>query len=167
VYAVANKHNIMRCSDRVVIRATTKRGEIHFEESDDVEWTPSPTDDLSAIPIKPELAELFESVPEGIFVNASDFETNDMGLTPLGPGDEVCMIGRFISHDGKEQNHPSVRFGNISINAAGLRHPEGYLQESFAVDMRSMSGYSGSPAFVLLGGVDVEIFLHAGATNLD
>ena len=148
VYAVTNKHVIMQCVDRVVIRATTKRGEIHFEESDDVQWTPSPTDDLSAIPIKPELAELFESVPERIFVNASEFETNDIELTPLGPGDEVFMIGRFISHDGKEKNHPSVRFGNISMNAAGLRHPGGYLQESIAVDMRSMSGYSGSPAFV-------------------
>ena len=58
------------------------------------------------------------------------------------------MIGRFVLHDGKKINHPSARFGNLSMLPAPIRTPAGYDQESFAVEMRTLSGYSGSPVFI-------------------
>lgn len=152
VYAVTNKHNITACRDSVVIRATRTDGVLDFNETDPADWHPSLAHDISVLPVSPAKAPLFQHVSDGLFVTRENFE-NDIvseghGYTCLGPGDKVFMIGRFISHDGKTQNLPSARFGDISMNAAPIGHPGGYDQESIAVDMRSMSGYSGSPAFV-------------------
>ena len=72
----------------------------------------------------------------------------------LGPGDEVFLVGRFINSEGKQRNIPTLRFGNISqmpiepieqTRVSGKR-----LQESFLVEARAISGYSGSPVFTML-----------------
>jgi hypothetical protein len=152
VYAVTNKHNITACRDAVVIRAKTVHGSLEFIESDPVEWHPSPAHDISVLPIAPQKAALFQNVSDGKFISRDDFKPSDAPYTCLGPGEDVFMIGRFISHDGRTENHPSARFGNMSMLAAPIAHPGGYEQESIAVDMRSMSGYSGSPAFVYWDG---------------
>jgi hypothetical protein len=148
VYAVTNKHAIMACRDAVVIRALRTDGELETIETDPVDWWPSPAHDISVLPIPPTKAALFQNVSDGLFVTSNNFVETESAPTCLGPGDKVFMIGRFISHDGKTKNLPSARFGNLSMNAAPIKHPAGYEQESIAVDMRSMSGYSGSPAFV-------------------
>jgi len=70
----------------------------------------------------------------------------------IGPGDEVFIVGRFINHEGKQgkqRNLPSLRFGNIAMMPwEPIKHPDGHLQESFLVEVRSIGGYSGSPVFV-------------------
>ena len=69
----------------------------------------------------------------------------------LGPGEEVFFVGRFKYHDGRDNNQPSVRFGNLAIMPVPVRDPRrGISQESFLVEARSLSGYSGSPVFVYL-----------------
>ena len=86
----------------------------------------------------------------------------EMFITPevishyrIGPGDEVFMVGRFVNHEGKQRNLPTARFGNISMMTdEPIRHPSGIMQESFVVEARSLSGYSGSPAFVWIPGSD-------------
>ena len=80
----------------------------------------------------------------------------DMGV---GAGDDVFMVGRFIGHDGKQANLPSARFGNISMMPdEPLTTPLGIEQESFLVEMRSLSGYSGSPVFVYFWPMEREMF---------
>jgi hypothetical protein len=67
----------------------------------------------------------------------------------IGCGDDVCLIGRFSLHSGKEQNLPSIRFGHISIMPREpVKHPSGLDMEAFVVEMRSRNGYSGSLAIV-------------------
>ena len=66
----------------------------------------------------------------------------------INAGDDVFMVGRFVDNDGSETNQPSLRFGNISILNAKVTHPLGYTGNSIVLDMRSRSGYSGSPVFV-------------------
>jgi hypothetical protein len=67
----------------------------------------------------------------------------------IGIGDDAIMVGRFIGHDGKQINRPSVRFGNISIDVGNMYNPEaGYDEESYAVEMKSKAGYSGSAVLV-------------------
>ncbi len=66
----------------------------------------------------------------------------------INAGEDVFMAGRFVNYAGAETNRPSLRFGNISIMAADIRHPLGYTGKSIVLDMRSQSGYSGSPVFV-------------------
>jgi hypothetical protein len=67
-----------------------------------------------------------------------------MSKIALGVGEEVFMVGRFINHQGAEENIAAVRFGSISVmpepiyNKAILKN-----QLSFAVEMRSRTGFSG------------------------
>jgi len=67
----------------------------------------------------------------------------------LGPGDDCLMIGRYINHDLQQFDRPTVRFGNIAMLPERIYQEERtFHQESFLVDMRSHSGFSGSPVFV-------------------
>jgi hypothetical protein len=67
------------------------------------------------------------------------------------PGDEVFMVGRFISYEGTQQNTPSARFGNISMMPIEPLSFEGeQAHEAFLVEQRSLPGYSGSPVFVCI-----------------
>ena len=77
---------------------------------------------------------------------------------PVYPGDETMFFGRFISHEGQQRNTPVVRFGNISMlpdEAAPIRLGD-IDQVAFLVESRSLSGFSGSPAFVKLS--DTRLF---------
>ncbi|MEP7286653.1 MAG: hypothetical protein ABI947_12900 [Chloroflexota bacterium] len=70
----------------------------------------------------------------------------------MGVGDEVFMLGRFISHSGVQRNQPLARFGNIAM-MPGERVLDGrqLRVEAFLVEMRSLAGFSGSPVFVYMG----------------
>jgi hypothetical protein len=84
------------------------------------------------------------------FLNPTDFLTTDMVRDfRIGPGDDCFMVGRFINHEGRQQNAPSARFGNIAqMPGDKIRFPDGSEQESFLVEARSIAGYSGSPVFL-------------------
>jgi hypothetical protein len=74
---------------------------------------------------------------------------NKMKEYDIGVGDDVFMVGRFIGHEGKVHNQATMRFGNISATPRAMYNVEaGYQEESFAVEMHSRSGYSGSPVLV-------------------
>src|SRR5207237_1083251 len=83
----------------------------------------------------------------------------------VGVGDDIYMIGRFVNHEGRAKNTPSARFGNISMmpgEAIEIGHGS-TPQESFAVELRSMCGYSGSPVFVEMSGwrnIDGDLKMH-------
>ena len=69
--------------------------------------------------------------------------------TALGAGDEVFMIGRFMARDESVRNAPIARFGHLASSEVEVIHQEGgCLQESFIVEVHSISGFSGSPVFV-------------------
>lgn len=67
----------------------------------------------------------------------------------VGMGDEVFMIGRFYNHQGKKTNRPALRQGGLSMMLENIWVKEDRrTQESFAVEMRSKEGFSGSPVVV-------------------
>ena len=67
-------------------------------------------------------------------------------------GDEVLMVGRFVAHDGRVRNAPLVRFGNIAMMPGEpVLDGRDAKVEAFLVEMRSLSGFSGSPVFVYMG----------------
>src|SRR5262249_38173469 len=86
----------------------------------------------------------------------------------IGPGDEVFMVGRFSEHQGVDRNAPVVRFGNISmVEPAPIDQGErGRRQESFLVEMRSQSGFSGSPVIVYFGTTGVRQQVPVGGLSL-
>lgn len=141
IYAVTNRHVITKTPGYPVVRINTKEG-----DSDDIdlgveqwEFAPEPTD-LAVAPIAIET-----SAYRFKFLTEEQFLTRDLIASEnIGPGDDAFMTGRFINHQGVQRNLPSVRFGNISMM------PDEPIdgQESFAVEMRSIGGFSGSPVFV-------------------
>jgi hypothetical protein len=70
----------------------------------------------------------------------------------VGVGDEVFMLGRFISQDGTQLQAPLARFGNVAMMPGPLVEDGRRLKvEAFLVEMRSLSGFSGSPVFIYIG----------------
>ncbi|MEZ4586112.1 MAG: hypothetical protein R2909_06905 [Gemmatimonadales bacterium] len=71
----------------------------------------------------------------------------------IGPGSDVFMVSRFLSHDGGPANQPAVRFGTIAMmpnRPVPFDLPDGSRidQVSYLVEMHSIGGHSGSPVFV-------------------
>jgi hypothetical protein len=145
LYAVTNRHVIEKAD---VIRLNTQAGGQHIERLPRSEWTCSPTDDLAVHQI---------SVPYELFAHSAFPHTGILSRERaakinVGIGDNVFMVGRFINHEGKQQNAPLVRFGAISRMSS---EPISYIlegklhdQESIIADIRSIGGYSGSPVFL-------------------
>lgn len=70
----------------------------------------------------------------------------------VGVGDEVIMIGRFGAHDGGQRNAPLARFGNIAMMPGEpVLDGRKMTVEANLVEMRSLSGFSGSPVFIHIG----------------
>jgi hypothetical protein len=143
LFAVSNKH-VVADFGASVIRLNKTDGGIDIIEMEPHEWHFTNRHDLAIIPIRVDLAKhRVKAVPFKDLITPDAIRGHD-----IGPGDEVFMIGRFVKHDGKLVNSPSVRFGNLSMMVDNIEHPSLGMQESFAVEMRSMGGYSGSPVYV-------------------
>jgi hypothetical protein len=146
IYAVTNKHVIRKGS--TVVRVNTHDGytdQFPFTRDD---WQLHPTADLA-------VAQLMSLDSE--FHRTCQFEANQIvskdicGKLQIGAGDEVYMLGRFISHDGKQRNQPFVQSGIISlmptdvVTATDDDDNPTETEELFLIEMRSLSGCSGSP----------------------
>ncbi|MEZ5933323.1 MAG: serine protease [Alphaproteobacteria bacterium] len=145
-YAVTNRH-VAVDDGASCIRVNRCDGSVEVLEFDPAEWLVHPSgDDLAVIP----LGGMVPGIHDVRLFDTSWFVTEESSnKLDIGPGDDVFMVGRFVHHDGKKRNQPSVRFGNISMNASLIRQSRrGFEQLSYGVEMRSMGGYSGSPVFV-------------------
>lgn len=143
IYAVTNKHVVE--AGYPVIRLNTIDGRWDVLELEEDEWISHPDgDDLAVAPIDlPAYKHNYFSVPSSMFINQNDVTSE------IGAGDDTFMVGRFISHAGKQRNTPSLRFGSIAmLPFEKVKLQDGFMQEAFLVETRSLSGYSGSPVFV-------------------
>ena len=150
LYAVTNRHVVFRDGmDEPVLRINTKTGGYATLKTQRENWIGHPNgDDIAICPIHLDIS-LYEIDFFGRgFVITDEF----MKQFNIGAGDDVVMIGRFPTHGGKKKNLPTVRFGNIAaMNDEPVHNPfTGFKQESYIVEMRSMSGYSGSPVVLLV-----------------
>ncbi|HEX8069662.1 MAG TPA: hypothetical protein VF546_06910 [Pyrinomonadaceae bacterium] len=143
IYAVTNKHVIEQ--GYTVIRLNTVDGNIDVLELEGDDWIKHPNgDDLAVAPIDlPPHKHAHYAIPSVLFLR------RDSVYSDIGAGDDTFMIGRFVSHAGKQRNTPSLRFGSIAmLPFEKIKLEDGYMQEAFLVETRSISGYSGSPVFV-------------------
>lgn len=146
VYAVTNSHVIREGAP--VVRLSTSQGETEIIECEMSDWRHHPnSDDVAACPISTQIKDGQVVAPFDSKYVLTEKIVDDYAI---GPGDEIFMVGRFIGHDGKQRNLPSIRFGNLSMMPyEPLYNPDtGLNQESFLVETRSLSGYSGSPVIV-------------------
>lgn len=146
LYAVSNSHVVL--GGNSVIRLNTMDGGTDYIETNPNLWTHSDVADICVYQI--EISELRHQhlfFPTNIFVNK-----NHLVINAIGPGDDTFVVGRFINHEGAQQNRPSVRFGTIAVmpdESDGIYN--GYLKkklEAYLVETHTISGYSGSPVFL-------------------
>jgi len=145
-YVVSNKHVIDGgCR---YLRVPMRDGTDLVDEVPIDFWTFSPDDDLAVAPIGlPEGHDLLPFPPDIFLDEACAFEQ-----WKVFPGDEVAFFGRFIGHDGGRRNRPVLRFGSIAM-LPDVDDPIDFgthKQVGFLVECRSLSGFSGSPAFLRL-----------------
>ena len=68
----------------------------------------------------------------------------------IGVGDDTFLVGRFVNHEGKQRNEPTVRLGAIAQMPNEKISTESSDQEAFLVETKTIAGYSGSPVFALV-----------------
>jgi len=144
-FAVTNQHVAARGK---VVRMNKTGGGTGILPLEPDTWVDHPAgDDLAVAYVPPDALRGFDyrTIHEKMLLTKQDVEE----LQAIAPGEDVCMVGRFITHEGREQNRPTVRFGNVSqMPWEPLYQGErGHWQESFLVEMRSHGAYSGSPVF--------------------
>jgi hypothetical protein len=154
LYAVTNAHVIE--DGNTVIRLNTKDGKFATFDYTEQQWMIHPDKDDIAIcameTLNPNLHIHKEITPEMLL------KREEIAAFRIGPGDDIFVVGRFINSQGKVRNIPSVRFGNISqmpfepIEQGRVFGK--FQQESFLVEARSISGFSGSPVFLILRASD-------------
>jgi hypothetical protein len=142
LYAVTNKHVIEKST---VIRMNTRDGKTTIMPTSRQNWISHPNGDDLAVCV-------ISFVPMSIkfnHVQSDSFLTKDIARQfNIGPGDDAFMVGRFVNHEGKQSNLPTVRFGNVAQMPYEPVKVGGTEQESFLGEVRSIGGYSGSPIFV-------------------
>jgi len=144
LFVVTNKHVVDH--GNMTVRINTRFGETDIISLEEELWFAHPDgDDLAICGIG-----LSSELHQVDFIRPDHWVDKEwIKETDIGPGDDVFVVGRFISRDGQQQNRPTVRFGNIAqMPGDPIVTETGHKQESFLVEIRSMSGYSGSPVFV-------------------
>ena len=147
LYVVTNKHVIEKSDP--VIRINRKDGKVICVATQEKEWQIHKNgDDIAVFRLETDWQTIqslqITTLPIRHFVTPELVVAEDIGI-----GDDTVMVGRFISHEGKQQNTPTVRFGNIAMMPREkIIRSDGFAQESFLVEQRSLSGYSGSAVLI-------------------
>ena len=150
VYAVTNYH-VPWDSNAPVLRLHRDDGKLEIVELQKSDWVPHPDGDDLAIAFVSDrftstnLMKHVKFVPISKIVTPDIIKSHDIGL-----GDDVFMIGRFLNHQGtKDALAPAVRQGSISMMGQPIWNSvTNNDAPSFAVEMRSRTGFSGSPVAV-------------------
>lgn len=145
LYVISNKHVVTGFKTKaIVLRFNAANGTAHILLTKTEDWVTAYGDDLAAHPI-----DLSNSDCRGTVIPDSIFLSEEMvSMYDIGPGDETFMVGRLMTHDGRQKNTPVVRFGNISMMPLEPIRASDGEQVAFLVECRSLSGFSGSPVFV-------------------
>lgn len=145
MYVVTNSHVIIE-GKASALRLNTRDGGLGIVHETEDGWIHHPDgDDLAILPINLE----YDVVKARGIAEAWFITKEKLALYRIGPGDEAYLVGRFVNHEGKGQNLPAVRFGQISmLPIEPIRTARGLLQEAFLVECRSLPGYSGSPVWL-------------------
>lgn len=150
VYVVTNGHVSDMTSPSRVVRMQSRDGEIL--DLSGKNWVEAEEDDVAVCSL--DRSALFSDVAmvrATDVLREGDLEDDTATYRSDHPryGDEVFMASRLANEKLKDGSVPAVRFGTLaSSRPAAVEHPRGFYQDSFLVEMRSVSGHSGSPVFL-------------------
>lgn len=161
LYAVTNRHVIEKTGGGCpFIRFNTKGGGAKVYHLAWHNWTCHKCNDVAVVNIVLDPNEFIFKC-----VGRSDFITQDLIKEyGIGPGDDVFLVGRLITSGGRQRNTPSARFGNISLMPIEpVNHETLGEVEAFQCELKSISGFSGSPVFVRPSDQRADGSIHIGA----
>lgn len=166
-YAVTNKHVIDKGFTVLRLNAAGMEG-VRVIEIADSGWHRHPTSDL-AIAYLPELDESvhrFNGVPVDMILNEENLRILDVGI-----GDDTFLVGRFVNHEGRTENRPTVRFGNLAMRESerdpvSVDDPVG-PQVAMLIETRTIGGYSGSPVFLRIPSWEIELGSEPNSSRRD
>jgi hypothetical protein len=147
-YAVTNYH-VAKESGGSNIRLNTGDLSSRFLQFDPNDWIHQMAgDDLAVIDITDQLEDQqsFWAIGEYLFFDQFRLKQSEVTL-----GENAFMVGLLVDRAGERQNVPHARFGNLAGLASEdqpVEQPTGLLKPSHLVDMRSRTGFSGSPVFI-------------------
>jgi hypothetical protein len=144
LYAVTNHHVALGAP---VVRLMNENGNAEIHDGVASDWIEHPDgDDLAIRPLGAVAERSYTFI--GVLPD-SLLAQSDLTEYGVGPGDECLMMGRYINHAGTQFDRSAIRFGNLAMLPEPIwQKDRSFDQESFLVDMRSVSGFSGSPVFV-------------------
>jgi hypothetical protein len=155
-YGVSNWH-LTHDIGASIIRINTDKGSRFIDKSPE-DWHFEPNgDDLSIIDLTDE-AQSNDQVAHYVDVGFAD--RSFLKRFEVSVGEDAFMTGLFAANHGGERNAPVARFGNVSLLASDdilIEQPNGIARPSHLVDMRSRTGFSGSPvAIYRVPGLDLS-----------
>jgi hypothetical protein len=144
-YVMTNTHVVL--NGGIYLRLNTLAGGTRVMELPVDKWTHAAgAVDACVYAMSPET--LADADHDPINWNDAAMTEADVSNYAFGPGDEVIMLGRLAGYDGMKRNHPVARFGNVArMPEEPVKDAHGDLVTAFLVEMRSLSGFSGSPVF--------------------
>jgi hypothetical protein len=154
VYGVSNRHVVANSS---TLRINTRKGETRFLRYEPADWIWSDTSDLAVVDVTEQLDFSTETGLWGdeiSWVDEKDFvpkpERSPYGISI---GDNTIMLGLFADHSESKLNIPVGRFGSVAaipneLNPVSVGASDSLACPSYLNDIRSRSGFSGSPVWV-------------------
>lgn len=160
-YLVTAKHCVTRAFDKynnLFFRINQKGSDVkfvtlpHYSSS---QWFLSEESDIAVYPIEDDATAQIRVLPSTLFLTGDIAQKEGIGL-----GDDVFLIGLFREVHGKKRNFPIIRSGMIAsmIDEPLQDECTGMDYRAFLIEIRSISGLSGSPVFMALKkrGVDMH-----------
>jgi hypothetical protein len=146
-YVVTASH-VVKEGKSTVIRINKAEGGFEVLPAEQQHWYHHPYgDDVAVCPVNlHDQGFQYKMLATKLFLTKDLIETVKFGL-----GDDVFMVGRFVTHEGVQQNMPTVRFGTVAMMPGEpiIHETRGIKQETYLVELHSIPGYSGSPVFVM------------------
>lgn len=157
LYAITNRH-VIEDARAPVVRLNTTANDFDILPLDPQEWVTHPAgEDVAACELR------LEGKHRANYVSTRLFLTKQETTQWVIVGCDVHTVGRFVNHEGKQQNQPVVRFGHVAaLPGDPIKQENGHRQLSYLVECHSTSGYSGSPVFVDVGSSHGAVFRFLG-----
>lgn len=147
LYIVTASH-VVKEGNSPVVRLNTIAGDVDVLPFQQDNWLHHPDgDDVAVVPVLTSSDKYrFRAIDTSLFLTPKIISE-----VKFGHGDDVFMVGRFVTHEGGQQNLPTARFGTVAMmTGEPITHQtRGIKQESYLIEMHSIPGYSGSPVFLM------------------
>lgn len=147
VYVITN-HHVACTGGNSCVRVNKRDGGADVFVFSPDSWEFIPGLDLAAMPM-PYNEKIYSTqfIPDVFFATDETVKRLNVNI-----GEDVFMIGAFVDNHGDAINTPAARFGSISLmpSLVSVTDPDSritYQTNYYCLDMRSRTGFSGSPIF--------------------